>query len=146
MAHSILQSCLIMITFLFPICKPVDERLKVNDKFSISIPYKYEENMQVLEIIQKTNSDVIALYQFEHSDLPKTLMSITSYSSSQPMSLDSAFYNEKVGAVSNNIGTMLEDYKLISYEAYDKNEMKLYRKVSSPIDGKCAVMYYFYVR
>lgn len=134
---------LFLITSFFSSCKTEDERLNIDDEFSISIPFKYETNSELLEMVKKTNSDVIDLFQVEYFGLPKTLLTISCYSSSKSISLDSAFYYKTVGTIPDNIGTAIGDYKLISYDKYKYNEINLYRKVSSPIEGKCSVMYYF---
>jgi len=118
-------------------------RIVLSDEFSFAIPYKFEGNNDLLDVIKNSNSNVLSLYILESPEMPKTLMSISSYSSSIQMTLDSAFYNETVGSIPENTGTLAQEYKLISYDKYAKNGKLLYRKVSSPMKGKCAVMYYF---
>ncbi|MBK7370449.1 MAG: hypothetical protein IPJ09_03245 [Saprospiraceae bacterium] len=70
-------------------------------------------------------------------------MTVSCYTASEPMSLDEAFFNETVGAEPDNLGSLTQGYKLISFKQYNKAGKSLYLKVSSPIEGKCSVMYYF---
>jgi hypothetical protein len=118
-------------------------RVVLNHEFSFALPFPYEANSELFEVIHEANPDVVGFYLLDLKDIPNTPMTISCYTASEPMTLDDAFFNETVGAEPDNLDTLTQGYKLISFDHYNKAGKSLYLKVSSPIEGKCSVMYYF---
>ncbi len=118
-------------------------RVVLNHEFSFALPFPYEVNSELLEVVHEVNPDVIGFYLLDIKDMPNTPMTVSRYTASEPMTLDDAFFNETVGAEPDNLDSLTQGYKLISFDQYNKAGKSLYRKVSSPIEGRCCVMYYF---
>ena len=118
-------------------------RVVLNHEFSFTLPFPYEANSELFEVVHEVNPDVIGFYLLDLKDMPNTPMTVTRFTASEPMTLDDAFFNETVGAEPDNLDTLTQGYKLISFNQYNKAGKSLYLKVSSPIEGKCSVMYYF---
>ena len=118
-------------------------RVVLNHEFSFALPFPYEANSELFEVIHEANPDVVGFYLLDLKDMPNTPMTVSCYTASEPMTLDDAFFNETVGAEPDNLDSLTQGNKLISFDHYNKAGKSLYLKVSSPIAGKCSVMYYF---
>ena len=130
--------------FLVPGCKDSNQsRVILNHEFTFALPFPYEANSELFVVVHEVNPDVIGFYLLDLKDMPHTPMTVSCYMASEPMTLDDAFFNETVGAEPDNLDSLTQGYKLISFDHYNKAGKSLYLKVSSPIEGKCSVMYYF---
>ena len=118
-------------------------RVVLNHEFSFTLPFIYEANSELLDVVHEVNSDVIGFYLLDLKDIPNTTMTVSCYIASVPMTLHDAFLKETVPAKPDNLGSLSNDYKLISFDHYTKSGKSLYLKVSSPMSGICNVMYYF---
>jgi len=125
-------------------CKDTNQsRVVLNNEFSFGLTLPYEANSELFEVIHVVNPDVVGFYLLDLKNMPNTPMTVSCYTASQPMWLDDAFFNETVGVEPDNMDTLTQGYKLISFDHYNKEGKSLYLKVSSPTEGKCSVMYYF---
>ena len=142
--NNLMTFWIISTLFLVSGCKDSSQsRVVLNHEFSFTLPFPYEANSELFDVVHEVNPDVIGFYLLDLKDMPNTPMTVSCYTASEPMTLDDAFFNETVGAEPDNLDSLTQGYKLISFDQYNKAGKSLYLKVSSPIEGKCSVMYYF---
>ena len=108
------------------------------------LPIPNKEMEDLLVALKKVNPNLVFLRSITMSNNKEALMVVSRFENSEPITLEEVFREETVNFKPDNLGeTAKNNYKLISYKSYLKEGKLLYTKVSNPVSGQCAVMYYF---
>lgn len=135
-------SCVLISVIVFSSFKTKQENLltRINNDLKLVLPAHSEEQENLFSMLKKANPNVIFLRSVLTSKNKTILFAVSRYENSESDKLDNVFFQQTVNYKDNNFGN---NYKLISYKKYKSGNKILYKKVSSPIEGQCCVMYYF---
>lgn len=118
-------------------------RINITNEFSLVIHFNNQEIDGLFQQVKELNPNIIYLRALTLPGAKTTLFAVSKYEDATRTTLDSAFYEQTVHSKPSNLGEYGNGYKLLSYNRYKKNNTILYTKVSNPMPGQCAVMFYF---